>query len=43
MFDHFEKVGMSVDIPALRALFPSVRWHTFGDWTRTHDWSALLG
>ncbi|AHI00246.1 NmrA/HSCARG family protein [Kutzneria albida] len=32
MFEYFDSVGMDVDIPALRAAYPEVGWHTFTNW-----------
>lgn len=43
MFEWFDRVGYSVDIARLRADYPEVGWHTFDDWARQQDWSALLG
>ncbi|HLZ68097.1 MAG TPA: NmrA/HSCARG family protein [Aliidongia sp.] len=41
MFEWFDSVGYDVDIAALHRDFPEVRWHSFGDWAREFDWSAL--
>jgi uncharacterized protein YbjT (DUF2867 family) len=41
MFEWFDRVGYDVDIAALRRNFPEVRWHSFADWARAFDWSAL--
>lgn len=41
MFEWFDRVGYDVDIAALRKDFPEVRWHSFADWARAFDWSAL--
>ena len=41
MFEWFDRVGYDVDITALRKDFPEVRWHSFADWARAFDWSAL--
>lgn len=41
MFEWFDRVGYDVDIAALRRDFPEVRWHSFADWARAFDWSAL--
>lgn len=35
MFEWFDRVGYSADIPALRRGYPEVGWHTFEAWTRT--------
>jgi uncharacterized protein YbjT (DUF2867 family) len=41
MFEWFDRVGYDADIPALHEEFPEVRWHSFADWAREFDWSAL--
>ena len=41
MFDWFDQVGYSADIEGLRREHPEVGWHTFEDWTKEQDWSAL--
>lgn len=41
MFEWFDRVGYDVDITALRKDFAEVRWHSFADWARAFDWSAL--
>lgn len=41
MFEWFDRVGYDVDIATLRRDFPEVRWHSFADWARAFDWSAL--
>jgi uncharacterized protein YbjT (DUF2867 family) len=41
MFNYFDKVGLDVDTAALRAEYPEVGWHSFTDWLKTHDWSAV--
>ena len=43
MAEWFRIVGYSADIAALRRDFPEVGWHSYGEWTRTQDWSAILG
>jgi uncharacterized protein YbjT (DUF2867 family) len=40
MFEYFGTTGMDVDVPALRASYPEVGWHTLADWAATQDWSA---
>ena len=35
MFEWFDRVGYSGDIPALRREYPEVGWHTFETWART--------
>lgn len=34
MYDYLERVGYDVDVAAVRARFPDVRWQTFGEWLR---------
>ncbi|ANT50644.1 NmrA/HSCARG family protein [Mesorhizobium amorphae] len=41
MFEWFDRIGYDVDIAALHKEFPEVRWHSFADWARAFDWSAL--
>ena len=41
MFEWFDQVGYSADIEGLRKEHPEVGWHTFEDWTKEQDWSAL--
>jgi len=41
MFEWFDTVGYGADILTLRHEYPSVRWHTFEQWVREQDWSAL--
>ena len=41
MLEWFDRVGYDVDITALRKDFAEVRWHSFADWARAFDWSAL--
>lgn len=40
MFEWFDRVGYSADVPALRAGYPEVSWHTFESWARAQDWAA---
>ena len=42
MFDWFNQVGYSADIPALRRDYPEVGWHTLEEWAQAQDWSARL-
>ncbi|MBN6057129.1 NmrA family NAD(P)-binding protein, partial [Nonomuraea sp. RK-328] len=42
MFEAFERNTDFVDTAALRAAYPSVRWHTYADWARTVDWEKVL-
>jgi hypothetical protein len=41
MFEWFDRTGYSADTDALRREHPEVGWHTFEDWTRAQNWSAL--
>ena len=41
MFDWFNRVGYSADIPGLRRNYPEVGWHTFEGWAKAQDWSPL--
>ncbi len=41
MFDWFNRVGYSVDIPALRRDYTEVEWHTLEEWAQAQDWSSL--
>jgi uncharacterized protein YbjT (DUF2867 family) len=41
MLEWFDRVGYSADIQALRREHPEVGWHTFEEWTKEQDWSAL--
>jgi uncharacterized protein YbjT (DUF2867 family) len=41
MFEWFDQVGYSADIAALRRGHPEVGWHTFEDWAKEQEWSAL--
>ncbi|GAA2279410.1 NmrA/HSCARG family protein [Nonomuraea roseoviolacea subsp. roseoviolacea] len=42
MFDAFERNTDFVDTAALRAAYPSVRWHTYADWAGSVDWEQVL-
>jgi uncharacterized protein YbjT (DUF2867 family) len=42
MFEWFDRVGYSVDIPALHREYPYVGWHSFEAWARTSA-SQVLG
>ena len=42
MYEWFERVGYAIDRAALRAAFPSVRWHSFEDWAREQPWREIL-
>ena len=41
MFDWFDKVGYSADIPALRQEFSDVPWLNCVDWLAQQDWGVL--
>ncbi len=41
MFDWFERVGMRIDVAALRAEYPQVGWQSFDGWASRQDWSVL--
>lgn len=43
LFSWLDRVGHDVDIEALRARYPEVRWHSFEDWAAQQDWSAIPG
>lgn len=42
LFTWLERVGTTVDIPALRQRYPDIGWHTFADWAASQDWHPLL-
>jgi hypothetical protein len=42
MYEWFERVGYAIDRTALRAAFPTVRWHSFEDWAREQPWREIL-
>ena len=42
MFDWFNQVGYSADIPTLQRDYPEVGWHTLEEWAKAQDWSAQL-
>ncbi len=42
MYDWFNRVGYSVDIPKLKHDYPQVHWRTFRDWSAEQDWSRVL-
>jgi len=42
MYDWFNRVGYSVDIPKLKHDYPQVHWRTFRDWSAKQDWSRVL-
>ncbi|WP_140869218.1 NmrA/HSCARG family protein [Myxococcus xanthus] len=41
MYEWLDRKGYQADVLTLRHRFPEVRWHTFEDWARGQDWSAL--
>ncbi|MFB6835920.1 NmrA/HSCARG family protein [Streptomyces sp. NPDC056361] len=42
MFSYFTTSGLDVDVAGLRRDFPEIGWHSFGDWARIQDWTAIL-
>jgi len=42
MYEWFERVGYSVDRPALQREFPGVRFQKFESWLKARDWKSLL-
>ncbi len=42
MYDWFNRVGYSVDIPKLKHDYPQVHWRTFQEWVAKQDWSRVL-
>jgi uncharacterized protein YbjT (DUF2867 family) len=40
MYRFLEEVGYSVDIPALRARYPQIRWQHFSEWTDQQSWDS---
>jgi uncharacterized protein YbjT (DUF2867 family) len=42
MYQRFEDAPYYIDITALRAHYPDVKWHTFREWAETLDWKRLL-
>jgi uncharacterized protein YbjT (DUF2867 family) len=42
MYDWFNRVGYSVDIPRLKREYPQVHWTTFHEWSGKQDWSAAM-
>jgi uncharacterized protein YbjT (DUF2867 family) len=41
MFEWFDSTGYAAGIKSLRRDFPEVKWHTFEEWARKQEWSAL--
>ncbi|MBO2463894.1 NmrA/HSCARG family protein [Actinomadura violacea] len=42
MFENFENNTDFLDIDALHAKYPAVRWHSYADWAKTVDWDRAL-
>ena len=42
MFDWFNRVRYSADLPALHLDYPEVGWHTLEEWATAQDWSSLF-
>ena len=42
MYDWFNRVGYSADIPKLKRDYPQVHWRTFHDWATKQDWARVL-
>ncbi|MDF2710878.1 MAG: NmrA family protein [Nonomuraea muscovyensis] len=42
MFESFENNTDFLDIEALHARYPAVRWHSYAEWARTVDWDRIL-
>jgi uncharacterized protein YbjT (DUF2867 family) len=42
MYQSFEDDPYYIDIAALHAQYPDVKWHTFRQWVETLDWKKLL-
>ena len=41
MFEWFDRVGYSADIPTLKNAYPEVTWESFEQWASQQDWSIL--
>jgi uncharacterized protein YbjT (DUF2867 family) len=41
MYEWFDRVGFTVDRPALRREFPDVAFHDFESWAKIQDWSMF--
>ena len=41
MMDWLARVGYNADITGLRRDYPEIGWHSFEEWAKDHDWSAL--
>jgi uncharacterized protein YbjT (DUF2867 family) len=42
MYEWFDRVGYTIDPPALRREFPDVAFHDYESWAKTQDWTAIL-
>jgi uncharacterized protein YbjT (DUF2867 family) len=42
MYEWFDRVGFSADVPGLRSSYPEVDWLTFEQWSQTQDWTRVL-
>ncbi|GGQ55738.1 NmrA family NAD(P)-binding protein [Couchioplanes azureus] len=42
MFQRFEETTEFMDVEALHARYPEVKWHSYADWARTVDWDRIL-
>jgi uncharacterized protein YbjT (DUF2867 family) len=42
MYEWFDRVGYTVDMPELRREFPDIRLHDFESWAKAQDWKTLL-
>jgi uncharacterized protein YbjT (DUF2867 family) len=42
MYDWFNRVGYSVEIPKLKRDYPQVHWSSFQEWSEKQDWSRVL-
>jgi uncharacterized protein YbjT (DUF2867 family) len=42
MYEWFDRVGYSADIPRLREEYPSIEWRSFDAWARSQDWNRRV-
>ncbi|MGR6919521.1 NmrA/HSCARG family protein [[Actinomadura] parvosata] len=42
MFENFENNTDFLDLEALHARYPAVRWHSYAEWAKTVDWDKIL-
>lgn len=42
MYDWFNRVGYSANIPQLKRDHPEVHWRSFHEWAKAQDWSTIL-